>query len=147
MTALVESPPLRSQTSSPVHSVQGSTATFGHGRVSFDLHTPPSMLKQQLQQQQGANNDQPTVPTNNNNTNPITSGMTTTTIPEVNVNGAAVISPNRPQKPAVNTAVSASSSTGSGGGGVSAGAKENEGWGANFWVTLIEPQVCFFAFV
>jgi membrane peptidoglycan carboxypeptidase len=133
MAALVESPPLRSQTSSPVHSVQGSTATFGHGRVSFDLHTPPSVLKQHQQQSQ-----QQYSSTDHTVSAPVTSDLTTnrTTIPELNVNGTAVISPEpRPRK-----ASTASNARGDAG---AAGGKEGESqWGANFWVTLIEPQVC-----
>ena len=98
--------------SSPTHSVQGSTATFG---------TPGRNGREKpLTRESGADGGDGA----GDGAGPSRAAA----IPEVNVNGNAPPTPSaaRPRPSKTSTAPS----------------EVETGWGANFWVTLMEPQVC-----
>lgn len=110
-----------------------AVASAGSGSLSPDLSSAPSLPRSsatfgpvEQSRRRSTSSERDEVPetsvTGNTPNNPITSPNV---VPDVNVNGAPLRSP-KPAKttPAVN------------------GDIDEMTWGSNFWVTLVDPQVC-----
>ena len=126
MSTLVESPPAASSQETPLRHSLASNATFG---VNVAVHDFEDKGKAPVK---------PSVTWNDGpaaNADSITSRAVeehSQTVPEVNLNGGALPTPSS-SRAAPRTQKSSTATIAEGDGST---------WGANFWVTLIQPQVC-----